>query len=71
MFLNLDSSFNIKHTLLTFSVVVLGITMEGTVSQIFYLGPSFCFMYEKCMKNNCQKIHFLTYYLNFFIQSCA
>ena len=33
--LNVDSSFNIKDTLLKFYVVVLGITLEGTVSQIF------------------------------------
>ena len=25
-------------------MVILDITMEGTVSQIFYLGPSFCFI---------------------------
>ena len=50
IFFNVDSSFNIKDTLLKFSVVVLGITMEGTVSQIFYLGPSFCFMYLRKMK---------------------
>ena len=48
--LNVDSSFNIKDTLLKFYVVVLGITLEGTVSQIFYLGPSFCFMYLRKMK---------------------
>ena len=43
IFLNLDISFNIKDTLLKFSVLVLSITMEGTVSQIFViklkLGP--------------------------------
>ena len=33
--LNVDSSFNIKDRLLTFSVVVLDIRMEGTVSKIF------------------------------------
>ena len=50
IFLNVHSSFNIKDTLLKFYVVVLGITLEGTVSQIFYLGPSFCFMYLRKMK---------------------
>ena len=50
IFLNLDISFNIKDTLLKFSVLVLSITMEGTVSQIFYVGPSFCFMYLRIMK---------------------
>ena len=47
--LNLDSSFNIKNTLLKLSVVVLGIRVEGTVSQICYLAPSFCFMYLRKM----------------------
>ena len=42
--LNVDSSFDIKDRLLNLSVVVLGIIMEGKVSQIVYLGHSFCFM---------------------------
>ena len=42
--LNVDISFNIKDRLLRFVVVALGIMMEGTVSQIFYLGSSFCLM---------------------------
>ena len=44
MFLNVDNSFNIINTLLKFSVVVFHTIMEGTVSQIIYLGLSFCFM---------------------------
>ena len=44
IFLNFDSSFNIKDRKLKFSVFVLGIMSEGTMSQIFYLGLSFCFM---------------------------
>ena len=40
----LDSSFNIENILLRFSVLILHIVMPGTVSQIFYLGPSFYFM---------------------------
>ena len=44
IFFNVDSSFNIENRLFKFSVDVLGIIMEGTVSQIIYLGPSFCFM---------------------------
>ena len=39
-FLDLDNSINIVHSLLTFSVVILDMIMEGTVSQIFYLGPN-------------------------------
>ena len=46
--LNVSSSFNIKDRLLKFSVLVLDMIMEGTVSQIFLLGPSSCFM--KCRK---------------------
>ena len=44
-FFNVDSSFNIKDRLIKYSVAVLGIMMEGTVSQIFYLGPSFFLFY--------------------------
>ena len=43
-FFNVDSSFNIKDRKLKFPVVVIGIIMEGNESQLFYLGPSFCFM---------------------------
>ena len=31
-----------------FSIPIDNIQMEGTVSQIFHIGPSFCFM--KCRK---------------------
>ena len=44
MFLNVDSSFTIKDRLLKVSVVIIDMLMEGTVSQIIYLGPSLCFM---------------------------
>ena len=44
-FFNVHSSFNIKNKLLTFSVVILYMTMEEIVSQIFYSGPRFCFMW--------------------------
>ena len=40
IFLNLNSSFNIKSRLLKFSMVIIDIMMQGTVSQILYLGPS-------------------------------
>ena len=39
IFLNLDSSFDMKDRTLKLSVVVLGIIMEGTVSQIFLFRP--------------------------------
>ena len=42
--LNLKISAIIKDPHLTFSVVVLIVSREGKVSQIFYLGPSFYFI---------------------------
>ena len=44
IFLNLDNSINIVHRLLKFSIGILDMITEGTVSQISYLGPSFYFM---------------------------
>ena len=44
IFMNLDNSINIVHRLLKFSIVILDMITEGTVSQILYLGPSFYFM---------------------------
>ena len=46
-FLNVISSVIPAHTLLTFSVLVYITYMEGTVSQILVLGPSFHFMTKK------------------------
>ena len=43
-FLNIDISVAIKVFDLKFSVCVLGIVFEGSMSQIFYLGLSFYFM---------------------------
>ena len=40
IFMNVESSFNIQDRLLKLSVTVIDMMMEGTVSQIFYLGPS-------------------------------
>ena len=42
--LKVGSSFHIKDPLFNISMVAFGITMEGYVSQIFNLGPSFSFM---------------------------
>ena len=44
IFFNVDNPFNINNRLLKLSVVTLYIVIGGTVSQIIYLGPSFCFM---------------------------
>ena len=43
-FFNVDTSINIANTLFKFSEVILNIITEGTVSQIFYLGPRSYFM---------------------------
>ena len=44
IFLNVNSSFTMKNKLLNFSVTIVHMVMQGTVSQIFYLCCSFCFM---------------------------
>ena len=40
----MDNSVNIETRLLKFCVLIVDIIMEGTVSQIFILGPSFYFI---------------------------
>ena len=50
-FLNVNISVNIKHSDFKFSVSIFTIIREGTVSQIFYIGPSFYFMH-------CRKYYF-------------
>ena len=42
--LNMDISSNIVYPLIKFDMLLLHVIMEGTVSQILYLGPSFYFM---------------------------
>ena len=44
IFLNVDNSVNIIYKPFRFCVVIFDTIMEGTVSQIFYLGPHFYFM---------------------------
>ena len=44
IFLNKDISIIIADIILKFCMVVLHILPEGSVSQNFYLGPSFYFM---------------------------
>ena len=44
IFLNVQSSFNIINRLFKFSLVIIDMLMEGTVSQIFYLGLCLYFM---------------------------
>ena len=43
-FSNKGISFNIQCTYLKFGIHILECQLEGRVSQIFYLGPSFFFM---------------------------
>ena len=43
-FFNVDSSFDIENKVFKFSMLIIHIGMQGKVSQIFYLCPSFCFM---------------------------
>ena len=43
-FLNWDISLNIHFPNIKFHIHIKNIYMEGTVSQIFYLSPSFNFM---------------------------
>ena len=43
-FLNVNSSITKAYTDLRFCLHSLHTHLEGTVSQIFYLGSSFCFM---------------------------
>ena len=40
-FFNVVISFNIEYRKLKFSMIILEMMMEGTMSQIFYLGLSF------------------------------
>ena len=40
----MDISVTIYITLPIFSVLILKVLFEGSVSQFFYLGPSFYFM---------------------------
>ena len=43
-FLNMVSLLNTRRKTLKFCLCILHYHMEGSVSQIFYLGLSFCFM---------------------------
>ena len=44
LFLNMDRSFNIQDRLLKFSVVIIDMLMEGTVSHFFNSGPGLYFV---------------------------
>ena len=44
IFLNNDISITVADIILKFCMLVLHILPEGSMSQIFYLGPSFYFM---------------------------
>ena len=53
IFLNKDISVTTLDITMKFSMTALHIHSEGSVSQIFYLGPSFYFMLfrKKCFEN--------------------
>ena len=63
-FLNMDISLNIYTLVITFYTGVLNIPLEGTMSQISYLGPSFYFMIKKRVTFG----HFLKLYFQHFIK---
>ena len=44
IFLNKDISITVADIILKFCVSVLYVHPEGSISQIFYLGPKFYFM---------------------------
>ena len=46
-FLNKDISVNIPCKFLKFCIHIYGSHIEGTVSQIVYIGPSFHFMQSR------------------------
>ena len=52
IFSDVNKLVNIKQRLSTFFLLVLAMVIEGTVSQIFYSGPSFRFM---CFQNLCSQ----------------
>ena len=53
VFLNKDISVTTLDITMKFSMTALHIHSEGSVSQIFYLGPSLYFMlfWKKCFEN--------------------
>ena len=63
-FLNMDISLNIYTLAITFYTGVFDIPLEGSVSQIFYLGPGFYFMTKKRVTFG----HFLKLYFQNFIK---
>ena len=44
IFFNTDISVTTQAIAMKICISILHIHIEGSVSQIFYLGPSFCFM---------------------------
>ena len=54
-FLDINNSVNITQRLPKSFLLVFAMVIEGTVSQIFYLGPSSRFM---CFQNLCSQFVF-------------
>ena len=61
-FLNTHISLNIVNTALKFGIYDLCNVLEGSVSQILYLGPRFYFMLFRnlCLKNSQKVTRFFT-----------
>ena len=55
-YFNMDISFNIPWKKLKFEIHVNEGCMEGTVSQILYLDPSFCFIKSRTISLKNQKL---------------
>ena len=58
----MDNSVNIETRLLKFCVLIVDIIIEGTVSQIFILGPRFHFILSRKLffKNVLNILQFLS-----------
>ena len=54
MYLNVENMINIAHRKLKLSMHILDIVMEGTMSHILYLGPTFNLM---CLRKCFSKFH--------------
>ena len=60
-FFNMNISFNMSTTFIKIYLLDIETIMEGTVSQIFDLGPSFYFM--QCGKLDMKKLQKVTRFL--------
>ena len=59
--INMDISFNMSIIFMKIYLLIIDTIMEGSMSQIFHLGPSFYFM--QCRKWHEQKLLKVTRFL--------